>query len=542
MGLAISDDELAGSIQRMMAPQMGGKFDKNLYAATLQERGFTIPQFENFLRVNMLAARYDEIASQSLIVTDAEAQKEYQRENEKVALQFIQFSPKDFTKKVNIDSASINTWYTKHKSEFHVPEKRSFDLVVGADSDFIQSVKVSDDDLRRRYQDNMDSYRTPERVHARHILVKTTGIPKDQVPKLQQKADDLLKQLKGGADFAALATKNSDDPGSAQKGGDLGWVVKGQTVPDFEKAAFSLKPNDLSGVISTEYGFHIIQVLEHQNARVASFDEVKHQLMAEAQKEAGDQNMQKAITAARDETAKNPSQAEAIAKKYGLKFFKVDQAEQSTNLPDLNAAPAVNGAVFGTAKGGVTQVVGVDNVGKAAYGIVTNVTPSRVANFDEVQKQVVDRYTDEEASRMMQDAAKAAADRAKKGEALQLVAKSEGGQLKTAAPFTIMGAAEGIGPASTLEQAFGSQTKVGDAFGPISASGSLFVCKVTEKDPADMSKFAQSRDSMIQTLKQKKGELQGNLFADSLVTGLKKKGVVKLNEAAIQQLSAAYRS
>jgi peptidyl-prolyl cis-trans isomerase D len=542
MGLAVSDNELGDAIQRMLAPQMGGKFDKNLYAATLQDRGFTIPQFENFLRTNMLAARYDEVASQSLIVTDAEAQKEYQRENEKVALQFIQFSSKDFTKKVKMDAASVNAWYAKHKNEFHVPEKRSVDLVVGADADFLQTAKVSDEDLRRRYAENMDSYRTPERVHARHILVKTTGVPKDQTAKLRQKAEDLLKQLKGGADFAALATKNSDDPGSAQKGGDLGWIVKGQTVPDFEKAAFSLKPNETSGVISTEYGFHIIQVLEHQDAKVASFDEVKPQLMAEAQKEEADQNMQKAINAARDETAKNPSQAEAIAKKYGLKFFKVDQTQQSAALPDLNTAPAVSGALFNTPKGSVTQVVGVEAAGKAAYGVVTNITPTRVANFDEVQKEVTDRYTNEEGERLMQEAAKAAADRAKKGEDLQTIAKSEGGQLKTAAPFTVMGAAEGIGPASTLEQAFGAQTKVGDTFGPVSASGSLFVCKVTQKDPADLSKFAQSRDSMIQTLKQKKGELQGNLFADSLVEGLKKKGVVKLNEAAIQQLSASYRS
>ena len=209
---------------------------------------------------------------------------------------------------------------------FRQPEKRSFDLIVGSDADFGQSAQISDNDLRRRYQDNLDSYRTPERVQVRHILIKTTGVPKEEVPKLKAKAEDLLKQLKSGADFAALATKNSDDPGSAQKGGDLGWIVKGQTVPDFEKAAFSLKPKEISSVITTEYGFHIIQVLDHQAAHVQSFDEVKPQLMAEAQKEIGAENMQKAISAARDEVSRNPSDAEAIAKKHGLKFYKVDQS------------------------------------------------------------------------------------------------------------------------------------------------------------------------------------------------------------------------
>jgi peptidyl-prolyl cis-trans isomerase D len=542
LGLSISDDDLANNIQRMMAPQMGGKFDRNAYAAILQERGFTIPQFENFLRINLLASRYDELASQSLVITDSEARKEYERENEKVALQYIQFSSKHFADQVKTDSATINAWFAKHKNEFHVPEKRSFNLIIGSDADFIQTAKVTDDELRRRFQDNLDSYRTPERVHVRHILIKTTGVPKDQVPKLHQKAEDLLKQLKGGADFDSLAKKNSDDPGSAQKGGDLGWIVKGQTVPDFEKAAFSLKQNELSGVITTEYGFHIIQVLEHQQAKVQSFEDVKPQLLAEAQKEIADQNMQKAITAARDETARNPSQAEAIAKKYGLKLVKVDQVASGATLPGLNSAPDVTSAVFGAPKGDVTQVIPVENAGKAAFAVVTNVFPSRPATFDEVQKEVVDRYTKEEGDRLMQQAAKEAAERAKKGEDLKMIAKSEGGELKTASAFTIMGAAEGIGPASTLSAAFGPKTKVGDTFGPVSESGSLFVCKITEKTPADMSKFAQSRDTMIQTLKQKKGEIQGSLFGDSVVADLKKRGVVKVNEEAIQRLSASYRS
>jgi peptidyl-prolyl cis-trans isomerase D len=501
-----------------------------------------VTDFENFLRVNMLASQYDAIAGQSLVVTDDEAKKEYQRENEKVGLEYVEFSPKDFTKKVSMDSAAINAWFAKHKTEFRVPEKRSFDLVVGSDADFAQAATVSDSDLRRQYQENIDSYRTPERVHVRHILIKTTGVPKDEIPKLHQKAEDILKQLKAGADFSKLAKQDSNDPGSAEKGGDLGWIVRGQTVPDFEKAAFSLKPNELSGVISTEYGFHIIQVLEHQAPRVQSFEEVKPQLLAEARKEIGDQNMQKAVTSARDETARNPSQAAAIAAKYGLKFFKADQVANGAPLPDLNAAPDVSGAIFAAPKGDVTQVIPMDAAGKAAYAVVTNITPSRQATFSDVQKEATDRYVAEESARLAHDAAKAAAERAKKGEDFKLVAKSEGGVVKTASPFTIMGAAEGLGSASTVEAAFGPKAKVGDIIGPVDSAGNVYVCKVTEKDPADMAKFAESRDAMVQTLKQKKGEIQGALFSDSVVADLKKRGVIKLNQQAIQSLAASYRS
>lgn len=542
LGLSVSDEDLAATIQRMMAPQMGGKFDKNMYGAVLQQRGFTIPQFESFLRVNMLSSRYDAIASQSLVVTDSEARKEFERENEKVGLQYIQFSQKDFTNKVKAEPAALKTWFDKHREQFRDPEKRSFQLVVGSDADFARTVNVSDSDLRKRYQDNIDSYRTPERVMARHILIKTTGVPKDQIPRVRQKAEDILKQLKAGADFATLAKKNSDDPGSAQKGGELGWIVKGQTVPAFEKAAFSLKPNELSGIITTEYGFHIIQVEQHQDARVESFEEAKPQLLADAQKELGAQNMQNAVTAARTETARNPSQAQAIATKNGLKLFTVDQATSTTMLPDVGSQQDVSNAIFGAHKGEVTQVVTLDNPPKAAYGIVASITPSHQASFDEARAQVVSQYTTEQAHHLMMDAANAAAERAKKGESLEAIAKAEGGAVKIAQPFTLMGAAEGIGAASTVADAFAPTSKVGDAFGPLAQGESVFVYKVTSKDPADMSKFAQNRDSMIQTLKQKKGEVQGALFGASLVADLKNHGVIKMNNQTIQQLAASFRS
>jgi peptidyl-prolyl cis-trans isomerase D len=283
-------------------------------------------------------------------------------------------------------------------------------------------------------------------------------------------------------------------------------------------------------------------VEQHQDARVETFDEAKPQLLAEAQKEIGGQNMQKAVTTARDETARNPSQAQAIATKYGLKFFNVDQVPSTASLPDVNSQQEVSSAIFAARKGEVTQVVALDNPPKAAYGIVTTITPAHPATFEEVKQQVVSQYTTEQANQLMMDAAKKAAERAKKGESLEAIAKSEGGQLKTAQPFASMGAAEGIGAASTVADAFAPSTKVGDAFGPLVQGESAFVYKVTEKDPADMSKFPQNRDNMIQAIKQKKGEVQGALFGDSIVADLKKHGVIKINTQTIQTLAASFRS
>jgi peptidyl-prolyl cis-trans isomerase C len=144
----------------------------------------------------------------------------------------------------------------------------------------VNDVKVSDADVKAFYDKNPDKLTRPERIHIRHILigVTKTATPEDK-KKAQAKADELLVKLKGGADFAKLAEESSDDPGSKSKGGDLSWVSRGQMVKPFEDAAFALKkPNEISPVVESQFGFHIIQLLEHQDAGKVPYDEVKDKI------------------------------------------------------------------------------------------------------------------------------------------------------------------------------------------------------------------------------------------------------------------------
>lgn len=539
MGIRVSDQELGDSIEAEFAPELGGKFDLKIYQMVLSQQGLTPTDYEKQRREMMLAARLENVEMQSLFVSDADARKEYERKNLKVGLQYIAFDSKDFTVKVNKDPAAVKAYFDKNRAQFRIPEKRSVDLITGATADFIQSAQVSDSQLQQQYQDNIDSYRTPDRVKVRHILIKTEGKPKDDVPKLKAKAEDILKQLQHGGDFAELAKKNSEDPGSAEKGGELGWIVRGQTVANFEKAAFSLKPGQLSGVIETEYGFHIIQVEDKQAAHTQTFDEVKPQLLLEAKKQVAADNMTKAIDAARAEVAKTPSQAEAIAKKYDLKFFKLDNITNGAPLPEVNTQQQVSSAIFSTPRGSVTEVVNMDQQGKAAFAEVTGVSPARNAEFSEVQAEVLQRYTNAEAERLAQEAANSAAARARKGESLEAIAKSYGLGIKTAAPFTVDGAAEGIGAATLLSAAFKSD--VGGIVGPVVAQSSQFVCRVSQKIPADMNQFAQNKESVVQSLTQERQSAQGPLFRDSVVTELRRRGKIKMNEAALSRLISSYQ-
>ena len=142
-------------------------------------------------------------------------------------------------------------------------------------------LQCPDQQVQQYYQGHQKDYQVPEEVKVRHILIKVDAGADPKVDAAaKQKAEDLLKQIKGGADFAALAKANSDDPGSKEQGGELGMIQRGVTVPAFEKAAFGLEPGQISDVIKTQFGYHIIKVEEKQTAHLKSLDEVKAQIVA----------------------------------------------------------------------------------------------------------------------------------------------------------------------------------------------------------------------------------------------------------------------
>jgi peptidyl-prolyl cis-trans isomerase D len=539
IGLRVSDDELGDTIQSEFSQELGGKFDPNIYQRAVENQGMTVPAFEQQQREMMLSRRLEALEQQAIVVSDQDARAEYARRNDKVGLEYIAFADKDFAPKVNKDPAAVKAYFDKNRTLFRTPEKRDVTLLLGSTADFLANVKIGDDQLRREYQENRESYQIPERVKVRHILIKTQGLPKEQVPKLKAKAADILKQLQTGADFAELAKKNSDDPGSAQKGGELGWIAHGQTVANFDKTAFALNPGQLSGVIETEYGYHILQVEDKQTAHTQTFDEVKPQLEANLRRETASDDLKKAVDQAHAEIVRNPSQAGAIAKKYNLRVSDLKGFESNGTLPDISSPNLVN-AIFSAAKASVTDVTSLDSEGKGAFAVVNNIVPNHNADFSEVEADATQKYVDAQSKALAQNAANDAAARARKGEPLAAIAKSFGLEVKTAAPFTIDGAAEGIGSASLLQAAF--KDKVGDVVGPVSAQTGEFVCKVAQKVPSDLSQFSKNRDALVQSLQQQRAQVQGALFRDSVLQELKRRGKIKYHQDTITRLESSYQS
>ncbi len=362
------------------------------YAATLAQQNMTIAQFESTLRKQLLVSKLRGLVVEGIVVSPQDVESEFRRKNDKVKLEYVAIAPAKYLSQVVVKPEEIQDYFGKNRTGFQVPEKRSVQVVVIDEAKVSQSVTVPDAELRQAYEMNKDSYRLPERVHVRHILLKTTDKPKADVDKLKARAEELVKQIRQGADFAALAKKYSEDPASAVKGGDLGWVSRGQTVKAFEDAAFTLKPKETSSVITTEYGFHILQVLEKQEAKLRPFEEVKAQLAEERKKQLVFNSMQTLSDQARAALSKDPQAAEKVARDLNLELVTADKIGPGEPIPTIGVSRELEDAIASLRKGEVSPIVQVGQ-NKLAVAVVTEIFPAHPAELAEVEGQIRERLT-----------------------------------------------------------------------------------------------------------------------------------------------------
>jgi peptidyl-prolyl cis-trans isomerase D len=540
LGFEVPDSELAAAIRRIV-PQLfnnGQLIDKQAYENMLAERGMSIPEFEANVRKQILVSRLENLVTEGIVVTPQEVQQFYDTNTKKAKIEYISFKPENLKSAVVVTPQDLKTYYEANKTRYTEPEKRSLALLVADQEKIGASIEVSDQQLRAAYDRNRDQYRTPERVHVRHILIKTAGKPPAEQDKLKAKAEDLLKKVKAGGDFAAIAKVNSEDTGSAEKGGDLGWVVRGQTVKNFENTAFALKPNEISNVVTTEYGFHIIQALEKQDAHTQPFEEVKAQLATEAKKQVVFDRMQSSIDQARAALQKNPNAIDQVASQYHLELVKAEKIGPGQPLPVIGPVPDLDAALAGLKKGDVTPVFQAGN-DKLVVAEVTDVLAPRVPPFEEVESKVRDVVVDQKSQTLATERANQAATRLKAGEDIAKVAKDLGGEVKTSNEFTKNEAIEGVGQGSLFEDAF--TRGVGTVIGPVPAANQTVVAKVVAQIPADPAKFAGERDGIVTQLKQKKAQERREMFYDSILARLIKEGKVKKHNDTIKRLIANYR-
>ncbi len=546
LGLQVNDEETSSTI-RAVIPTLfpDGRFvGREAYAAFVGQQNMTIPEFEADMANRILVTRLTDIVIEGTLVTPAEIEQEYHRRNDKIQVEYVKISPAQFKSDVKVTPEEMKQYYDKNRAQFPIPEKRSLAILILNQAQIEQSLLPPEADLHRMYESEKDSFRNPERVLARHILLKSDGKNPEEDAKVKAKAEDILKQLKGGADFAELAKKNSEDrgpdgrSGSAAKGGDLGWLVRGQTVKPFEDAAFSLKPKEISGLIKTQYGYHIIQVLDHQQPHLETFEEARAQLTDEWRKQRASQMIED--LADRAETALKKDPPDKVAKDLNLAPpIMAENLAPGQPVPGVGANNDFQQAIKGLQKGEVSPPVSLPG-NRIVLAVVTAVVPTHPATFEEAQRQIEPMLESLKTNQLVSERANELAKKVREMNGdLEKAAKSMGLEVKTPAPFDRAASVEGLGSAAYLAEGF--LKPVGTILGPIPVPDGRFLAKVVEHLPADMSLLAAQRAGIEAELRGKKARERNDLFSAGLRDELIRQGKIKIHKKVVDQLIASYR-
>ena len=543
MGLRVSDDELRDELQHGQLGSMlfpDGKFvGQEEYENFVQRNDLTVPQFEGLEKDFILVRKLRALVSSSAFVGDTEVRDEFNRRNTKVKFEYAVITQADILKGLHPTDEELKAFYERNKATYNnsIPEKRQIKYVVVDSAKIATATNVTDQDLQAYYDQHRDEYRVPEQVKVSHILIKTPlpapGAKEDEkaIADARAKAEGVLKELKAGGDFAKLAEKYSDDPGSAKSGGDLGWIGRGRTVPEFEKAAFSLGKGQTSDLVKSSYGFHIIRVEDKQEAHLKTLAEVKSEI---------EEKVKQQKTARATETAANALLSQARTDGFDKAAAAKGQAAVTTeffsrtdHLPGLAANPQFMDAVFNEADKAPPDVVPVPQ-GYVVFQLLA-IKPPATPRFEEIRSRVESEFKNERAAFLLQQKTQELSDRAKAAHDLKKAAKDLGATVKTSDLVPPDGQVPDIGSMTSASAIF--SLKPGDISGPITAGGNGVVAQLLEKQIPTDQEFIAKRDEIRQSLLEAKQNDLFGLFVANLRKDMEKSHRLKVNQEEMKNLT-----
>lgn len=537
LGMKVSDEETDNAILDTLPAELvkNGKVDANTFNQVLAQQGVTMAQLRGDTARQLLVTRLKQMVSEGVVVSQAEVDREYHKRNDKIKLQYVIVPSDKFRAEAEPSEAEIKAYYDAHKAAFNTPEKRSLGIVI-IDPGKVQHPPITDADLQKQYNISQDQFRTPERVQVRHLLVKSDA---SNDAAMKAKAEGILKQLQGGADFAKVATENSDDPGSKAQGGELGFIVKGQTVPEFEKAAFSLPVGQLSGLVKTTYGYHILQVEKHEAAHLQTLDEAKGQVFNMVYQREVNDAMQKAADRAVAELRKDPMHPEKSAAAVNGEVFTALNVANGDPYPGVGVSKDFSDAIAPLRKGEVTAGPIVLPGNKVALASVTDYQAARPSTFDEARAEARNKAGQEKLNTIVEKKAADLVARTKElnGD-LEKAAKSMGFEVKISTDVDRQGAIEGVGSASSFGDAF--EKPVDALFGPLTVAGNTVVAKTIAKTPADLAALAAQGPGIRDEIKQQKERDREQVFEDGLKKRLEAEGKLKVHQDLVTRLIQTY--
>ena len=545
LGLRVSDAELKDELQHgplstYIFPD--GKFvgQEKYQNFVTQQLQSSVEHFEEQERNYILQRKLTALVTSNISVTPADIEREYQRQNLKVKLQYAVVSLADLSKQITVSEPEIKAYYQSHKSQYEnsVPEKRKAKYAVIDVGKLAAGEQISPSELLGYYNQHKSEFQQQEEIKASHMLIKTEAGPDGKVSAAadaaaRKKAEDILKKLRAGANFEELAKKESDDKASAINGGSLGFFQRGSMVPEFEKAAFSLNKGQISDLVKTQYGYHIIRVDDKHQAGTPSIEQVKEKIEPFLKQQKAQREAEALANSVQSEAGSQG--LDAAAAKHALQVVNGDWFARGDSLPGLGAAPEFMQAVFSAQEKSPPQSVGTQ-LGYVVFQ-VTGVKPPATPTFAEIRSQVESQFKTEKAAGMLEQKAAQISDRARALHDLKKAAKEVGAEVKTSDWLGAQSQAPDLGnmggPASV---AFAM--KPGEISAPLFQGRTAAVLMVTDRQEAPAGEVVKTQDQIRDQLLRTKRQEALELYLAGMVKRLEKEGKIRKNQ---QQIDAYTR-
>jgi peptidyl-prolyl cis-trans isomerase D len=534
-GIAVSDAQVRDVIQSIPAFQVDGKFDPQRYQLALasQVPALSPRGFEQQIREGLQQSLVASQVAASAFVTPSQMDRLMKLIGERRDVSFVVLPPpSEDTAPVSDDA--VAKWYGAHKSEYRAPETVSIEY-VDIDASALPAPAAADEAaLRARYEQEKARFVDPEQRLASHILVQVDpGADAKAQKAAEEKAARIAAEArKPGADFAALARADSDDAGSKDNGGDLGWIAHdGGMVKPFEDALFAMKAGDVSDPVKTEFGWHVIQLREVKSGKQTSFEDAREQLANEQADVDRERAFNEVTGKLVDQVLKNPSALAPAARAVGLPVQKLGPFARGQGA-GIAASPAVVRAAFSESRiqdGTVSDPIEIAP-GHSVVLRVTRHTPERALKLDEVKDRVVAEIRGERMRKAAQADADAMVAKLKGGEALSVLASAKG---LTAQDVPNVPRGVPVPDPAATEAYFEVPVPATGKVSPGAVmldNGSAVVFAVTKVTPGDPKEASEQERT---TLQQQLAQLAGNEDADGMLKSLRKRMKITVAESRL---------
>ena len=345
-GMLVSDQLLAAEIQTYPAFQENGSFSEERYQLLLRQQGRLPGEFEYETKRMLQTQQLISGLSQTAFVTRNEVDLAYRLQDQKRDFSYLIISAESFKQGLEISEEQIEQYYDENGDKFITPERVRLSYLRLTGELLSENIQIDEEELVTHFEKKKESLLTQEQRQASHILIQVAaGADEETVNQAKAEAEDVLEQIRNGADFAELAEQHSDDPGSATQGGDLGFFARGAMVPEFDKTVFSMEVDEVSEPVRTQFGFHIIRLTEVRGSEIPTLDDVREELIAELKQRDLSDLFYEQFEQLSDISYENPESLDAAADALGLEVQTSDWLTASGG-PGIGEYPKVVAVAF----------------------------------------------------------------------------------------------------------------------------------------------------------------------------------------------------